>query len=82
MCKQGFSEKKQVIIEDDVWIGRNVTMTPGRIIKKGSIVAACAVLTKNFPEYSIVGGNPAKLIKSRNNENAETILIRNPKQHK
>lgn len=65
MWHQGFTEKKQTIIEDDVWIGRDVTMTPGHTIKKGSIIAACAVLTKDFPEYSIVGGNPAKLIKSR-----------------
>ena len=68
MWKQGFTEKKQTIIEDDCWIGRDVTMTPGRIIRKGSIIAAGAVLTKDFPEYSIVGGNPAKLIKSRLNE--------------
>lgn len=68
MWKQGLTEKKQTVIEDDCWIGRNVTMTPGRTIKKGSIIAACAVLTKDFPEYSIVGGNPAKLIKSRLNE--------------
>lgn len=65
---QGNTEKKQTIIEDDVWIGRNVTITPGRIIRKGSIVGACALLTKDFPSYSIVGGNPAKLIKSRLNE--------------
>ena len=65
MSQQGFTEREQAIIEDDVWIGRDVTMTPGRKIKRGSIIAACAVLTKDFPEYSIVGGNPAKLIKSR-----------------
>ena len=68
MWQQGFTERKQVVIEDDVWIGRDVTMTPGRIVKRGSIIAACTVLTKNFPEYSIVGGNPAKFIKSRLNE--------------
>lgn len=65
MWRQGFTEKKQTVIEDDCWIGRDVTMTPGRTIRKGSIIAACAVLTKDFPEYSIVGGNPAKFIKSR-----------------
>lgn len=68
MWRQGNTEKKQTVIEDDCWIGRDVTMTPGRTIRKGSIIAACAVLTKDFPEYSIVGGNPAKLIKSRLNE--------------
>ena len=65
MRLQGSTSPKQTIIEDDVWIGRNVTITPGRHIAKGSIVAACCVLTKDFPEYSIIGGNPGKLIRSR-----------------
>lgn len=65
MMFQGNSERKQTIIEDDVWIGRDVLMTPGRKIQKGSIIGAGCVLTKNFPEYSIVGGNPSKLIRSR-----------------
>lgn len=65
MCQQGFSETKSVIIDDDVWIGRNVTIMIGRHISKGSIIAANCVLTKDFPEYSIVGGNPSKLIRSR-----------------
>lgn len=65
MRLQGNTLPKQTIIEDDVWIGRDVTMTPGRHISKGSIVAACCVLTKDFPEYSIIGGNPSKLIRSR-----------------
>lgn len=67
MCKQGFSQKKTTIIEDDVWIGRDVKMTPGRVVKKGTIVACGCVLTKDFPEYSVIGGNPSKLIKKRNN---------------
>ena len=65
MWKQGHTELKQTIIEDDVWIGRDVLMTPGRLIKRGSIVAGGCVLCKDFPEYSIIGGNPAKLIRSR-----------------
>lgn len=65
MNKQGFTERKVTIIEDDVWIGQNVYMTPGRHIRKGSIIGACCLLCKDFPEYSVVGGNPSKLIKSR-----------------
>lgn len=65
MIQQGMSETKQTIIDDDVWIGRCVTMTPGRHISKGSIIGACCVLTKDFPEYSIVGGNPSRLIRLR-----------------
>ena len=65
MNQQGHTEVKPTIIEDDVWIGANVLMMPGRVIKKGTIIAGGCVLTKDFPEYSIVGGNPSKLIKSR-----------------
>lgn len=68
MCHQGLAPKLQTIIEDDVWIGRDVLMTPGRVIQKGSIIAGGCVLCKNFPEYSVVGGNPSKLIKSRIDE--------------
>ena len=62
---QGFYEAKQTIIEDDVWIGLRTILTPGRKVRKGTIVAMGSVLTKDFPEYSGVGGNPAKMIKSR-----------------
>lgn len=65
MCFQGHVPKKITRIGNDVWIGRDVHMTPGRTIADGSIVAMSSVLTKDFPPYSIVGGNPAKLIKSR-----------------
>lgn len=65
MCEQGVTEVKPVIIEDDVWIGSRVTILPGVKIEKGSIIAAGAVVTKNVDEYSIVGGNPARKIKSR-----------------
>jgi maltose O-acetyltransferase len=65
MMKQGFKKFPPVEIGDDVWIGNNVIILAGRKIKKGSIVAAGTVLTKDFPEYSIIGGNPSKLLKSR-----------------
>lgn len=58
-------EKKITIIGNDVWIGRDVHITSGRTIANGTIVAMSTVLTKDFPPYSIVGGNPAKLIKMR-----------------
>lgn len=65
MVLQGYTPNEPLIIEDNVWIGRDVLMTPGRTIKEGSIVAAGCVLCKDFPEYSIIGGNPSRLIKSR-----------------
>ena len=54
-----------VVIEDDVWFGREVVATPGRLIKKGTVIGAGTLLCKDFPEYSVVGGNPSRLIKSR-----------------
>lgn len=65
MCFQGHSKRRQTIIDDDVWIGRDVRFTPGRHVKKGSIIAMSCILTKDFPEYSIIGGNPSALIRSR-----------------
>lgn len=65
MILQGDTERKPTIIEDDVWIGCQVLIMPGRTIKKGSIVAGGCVLCKDFPEYAIIGGNPSTFIKSR-----------------
>lgn len=65
MILQGKKIGNIVIIENDVWLGRNVIVMPGVRIGKGSIIAAGAVVTKNVPAYSIYGGVPAKLIKKR-----------------
>ena len=65
MIFQGKTKKIQTVIGDDVWIGRDVIMTPGRVVQNGSIIAAGCVLCKDFPSMSIIGGNPSKLIKSR-----------------
>lgn len=65
MRLQGHTQPLQTIIEDDVWIGMDVLMTPGRKVKTGSVIAARTVLTKDFPAYSIIGGNPSRLIRSR-----------------
>lgn len=54
-----------VIIEDDVWTGANITILKGVTIRRGSIIAAGAVVTQSFPAYSIIGGVPAKIIKYR-----------------
>jgi acetyltransferase-like isoleucine patch superfamily enzyme len=66
MNHQGWVEKNRtVIIKNDVWIGRNVIIMPGCIIEEGCIVGAGAIVTKNFPAFSILAGNPAKIIRSR-----------------
>lgn len=56
---------QDVLIEEDVWCGANVTILKGVTIGRGSIVAAGAVVTKSCPPYSILGGVPAKVIKQK-----------------
>lgn len=56
---------KGIVIGDDVWIGANAVILDGVRIGSHSIVAAGAIVTRDVPAYSIVGGNPAKLIRSR-----------------
>lgn len=58
-----------VFIEDNVWIGEQVSILPGVTIGKGSIIGANSVVTKNIPAASIAIGVPAKVIKIYNFEN-------------
>lgn len=54
-----------VEIEDDVWIGQSVVVLAPVVIGRGSVVAAGSVVTRDVPPYSIVAGNPAKVVKMR-----------------
>ncbi len=62
---QGYDDYKKVVIEDDVWIGRRAMIMPGSHIGKGAVIAAGSVVSGNVPEYAVVGGVPAKVIKYR-----------------
>ncbi len=57
--------EKEIVIGNDVWIGTRVIILPGVEIGDHSIIGAGAVVTKSFPPYSIIAGNPARLIKKR-----------------
>jgi serine acetyltransferase len=67
--------KGDIIIENDVWIGAKATIMSGVKISNGSIVASGSVVTKDVPPYSIVAGNPAKVVKMRfNYQQIEDLL--------
>lgn len=61
--KRRIVSKGPVVIGDYVWIGDKATILPNVTIGKGAVVAANAVVTKDVPAYSVVAGNPAKIIK-------------------
>ena len=61
--EQGVSTQP-VVISDDVWIGANAVILPGVTIGRHAVVAAGAVVTKDVPDYCMVGGVPAKIIKN------------------
>jgi len=57
--------RRKVFIGHNVWIGDSVIILPGCEIGNGCIIAAGAIVTKSYPPYSVIGGNPARLIKKR-----------------
>jgi virginiamycin A acetyltransferase len=67
--------KGDTVIGNDVWIGQYATILPGVKIGDGAIIAANSTVTKNVEPYSIVGGNPAKLIKKRFPEEMVDLLL-------
>lgn len=62
-------------IGHDVWIGHGAIVLPGRNIGTGAVVAAGAVVTKDVPAYTIVAGNPARVIRRRFSEAIEARLL-------
>lgn len=63
--QQGPAPARPVVIEDNVWIGQRVLITPGRRIATGTVIAAGSVVTKDLQPDYIIGGNPAREIKPR-----------------
>ena len=72
ISKQGVNTS-EVYIGDETWIGANAVILPGVFIGKHCVVAAGSVVTKNIPSYSVVAGNPAKVIKVFNQESNKWV---------
>lgn len=62
---QGYHKEKPVVIGNGAWLGRNVTVLSGLKIGEGAVVGAGAVVTKDVAPYAIMGGVPARFIRSR-----------------
>jgi len=75
ISSQGVSTS-QIVIEDETWIGANSVIVAGVTVGKHSVIAGGSVVTKDVPPYSIVAGNPAKVLKKYNfeTENWEKVI--------
>lgn len=73
MRVQGYQKEQPVTIGDDVWIGSRVTILGGVNIGSHSIIGAGSVVTHDVPDFAIVAGNPAKLIRMRRDKQEMTF---------
>ncbi len=66
VMNQGAMARRPVVIGDDVWIGIRSVILPGVTIGNHVIIGACSLVNHDIPDYAIVGGIPAKILKFRN----------------
>lgn len=72
---KSYPTKGDTVIGNDVWLGHNATIMPGVTIGDGAIIAANSTVVKDVDPYAVVGGNPAKLIRKRfDDETIEQLL--------
>lgn len=69
------TNKGDTVIGNDVWFGNSVTVMPGVQIGDGAIIATNSVVTKDIEPYSIIGGNPAQLIRKRFDQDTISFLL-------
>lgn len=67
--------KGDIIVGNDVWIGRESVIMPGVKIGDGAIIAAYSVVAKDIPTYTVYGGNPARFLKDRFDEELKELLL-------
>lgn len=67
--------KGDTVVGNDVWVGQNVTVLPGVHIGDGAIIGANSVVSKDVQPYTVVGGNPIKLIRRRFDDGTTEFLL-------
>lgn len=67
--------KGDTVVGSDVWIGRDSVIMPGVSIGDGAIIAACSVVVKDIPPYTVAGGNPARPVKARFDGELTRLLL-------
>lgn len=72
---------KPVLIEENCWIGAKALILPGVTIGYGCVVAGGAVVTKSFPPLSVIGGNPAKILKMRDKATYDRMIAKGKWSH-
>ena len=60
---QGWEVAKPIVIEDNVWLGGGAILLPGVNVGQNAVVGAGAVVNRSFPTYTVVAGNPARVIR-------------------
>ena len=65
---------RPIVVEDDCWIGANVTITAGVTIGQHSVVAGGSVVTRDVAPYTVVGGNPARVLKHYDHQSGQWVV--------
>lgn len=73
--RQAGTYKGDVVIGNDVWIGREAVILPGVTVGDGAIVGARAVVSRDVPAYAVVAGNPARIVKRRFDDDTVAALL-------
>ena len=68
--------KGDIVVGNDVWIGRNSVILPGVHIGDGAVIAAQSVVSRDVPPYTVYGGNPARFLKERFSPELKALLLR------
>nr|PJZ91370.1 transferase [Leptospira ellisii] len=64
------------MVGNDVWIGTNTVILPGVKIGDGAIIGAYSVVARDVPDYTIVAGNPARIIRERFSQEVQKKLLK------